>query len=168
MLCLKSSAREICFCGKGGSWWQGPSFMSFNRLETGIALLSGADPWRGAYRSPQSDRCVWKKLNKRFIRFWRSLHLSWPDSVDTQGCESFQSSRACAGPQRCEDGHLERSLCSIRREGEWKSWRGKGCGYGHPVRESIQGSFWIHKVHQSRRSHLWQPSLRKCRSASPL
>ena len=46
---------------KGGSWWQGPSFMRFHRLETGIGLLSWADPWRGAYRSPQSDRFVWKK-----------------------------------------------------------------------------------------------------------
>ena len=64
MLCWWCSARVICFCGKGGSWWQSPSFMRFHRLETGTGLLSWADPWRGAYRCPQSDSCALKKRNR--------------------------------------------------------------------------------------------------------
>ena len=36
--------------------------------------------------------------------------------MDTQVCEPLQSFRACAGPQRCEDGHLERAYAAFEEK----------------------------------------------------
>ena len=36
--------------------------------------------------------------------------------MDTQVCEPLQSFRACAGPQRYEDGHLERAYAAFEEK----------------------------------------------------
>ena len=130
---------------KGGSWWQGPSFMRFHRLETGTGLLSWADPWRGAYRCPQSDSCALKKRNR--VSFGSDAPCTSLDPILWIHKSVNHSNPSERVPVR-----------SAMRMATWK--------------EPMQPSRWrrgevrIHKEHQSRRSHPWRPSLLQCSSAS--
>ena len=152
---------------KGGSWWQGPSFMRFHRLETGIGLLSWADPWRGAYAALNPIGSF--ERNGISVSFGSDAPYTFPDPI----LWIHKAVNHSNPPERVPVRSAVRmatwngAYAAFDEKGRGSLEEGKVADMVNPVREFIQGSFWIHKGHQSRRSHPWQPSLRKCCSASP-